>query len=318
MLDARRYRAAAAHLGELLAASTACASARRRCPRTCAARSCSPPRARRTRGVLGEAIGRLLLMPPTISLRHIAVPRVTVAERLAHLRGAAAARALQLRRGRPRRRPHDRRGHAVRAARALQARRGRLGAGGELRRDRGPRPPAQAPAIAAAQAEGRPGERAGGLPAPAHAARGASEAAPTPSRTRPAHAVAALPLAHTIEALLFLSTDPLSVEELAEATQAGEGAVAGRARAARRGIRARAARDQAARARRRLDARERPRQPRRPPGACSAARAPPRSRPPRPRRSRSSPTCSPSRARRSPASAASAPTRPPPRCSSAA
>jgi segregation and condensation protein A len=36
--------------------------------------------------VLGEAIGRLLLMPPTISLRHINVPRVTVAERLDHLR----------------------------------------------------------------------------------------------------------------------------------------------------------------------------------------------------------------------------------------
>ncbi len=37
--------------------------------------------------VLGEAIGRLLSMPPTISLRHIGSPRVTVAERLAHLRG---------------------------------------------------------------------------------------------------------------------------------------------------------------------------------------------------------------------------------------
>jgi segregation and condensation protein B len=33
-------------------------------------------------------------------------------------------------------------------------------------------------------------------------------------------------LARTIEALLFLSTDPLSAAELAEATQAGEGAVA--------------------------------------------------------------------------------------------
>jgi len=32
-------------------------------------------------------------------------------------------------------------------------------------------------------------------------------------------------LARTVEALLFLSTDPLSVSELAEATQAGEGAV---------------------------------------------------------------------------------------------
>ena len=36
--------------------------------------------------VLGEAIGRLLLMPPAISLRHINMPRVTVAERLEHLR----------------------------------------------------------------------------------------------------------------------------------------------------------------------------------------------------------------------------------------
>jgi segregation and condensation protein B len=33
-------------------------------------------------------------------------------------------------------------------------------------------------------------------------------------------------LARTVEALLFLSTDPLSVAELSEATQAGEGAVA--------------------------------------------------------------------------------------------
>jgi segregation and condensation protein A len=37
--------------------------------------------------VLGEAIGRLLQMPPAISLRHIGLPRVTVSERLAHLRG---------------------------------------------------------------------------------------------------------------------------------------------------------------------------------------------------------------------------------------
>jgi segregation and condensation protein A len=36
---------------------------------------------------LGEAIGRLLLSPPAVSVSHIAAPRVTVAERLAHLRG---------------------------------------------------------------------------------------------------------------------------------------------------------------------------------------------------------------------------------------
>ena len=37
--------------------------------------------------MLGQAIGRLLRMPPTISLRHISIQRVTVAERLDHLRG---------------------------------------------------------------------------------------------------------------------------------------------------------------------------------------------------------------------------------------
>ena len=37
--------------------------------------------------VLGQAIGRLLRMPPTINLRHISIQRVTVAERLSHLRG---------------------------------------------------------------------------------------------------------------------------------------------------------------------------------------------------------------------------------------
>jgi segregation and condensation protein B len=49
------------------------------------------------------------------------------------------------------------------------------------------------------------------------------------SETLDAQALAPAPpgleLAHTIEALLFLSNDPLSVEELADATQAGEAAV---------------------------------------------------------------------------------------------
>jgi segregation and condensation protein B len=41
----------------------------------------------------------------------------------------------------------------------------------------------------------------------------------------PAAGAPALPLAHTVEALLFLCNDPVSVAELAEATQAGEQAV---------------------------------------------------------------------------------------------
>jgi segregation and condensation protein A len=86
MLDAKRFRAAAEHLGELLAREH---GVRFRC-------APPPPELRRAivpagegelePALLGQAIGRLLVMPPTISLRHIAVNRVSVAERLAHLR----------------------------------------------------------------------------------------------------------------------------------------------------------------------------------------------------------------------------------------
>jgi segregation and condensation protein A len=86
MLDAQRYRSAAAHLGELLSAEEGVRF--REAP--------LPPRLRRTivplddgsqdAVVLGEAIGRLLQLPPQINLRHMAMPRVSVAERLAHLR----------------------------------------------------------------------------------------------------------------------------------------------------------------------------------------------------------------------------------------
>ena len=87
MLDARRFRAAAAHLRELLAREhgvrfrEAAAAGR-----TCAAPRCPRRRARRSRLRSGAAIGRLLALPPTIDLRHIARPRVSVSERLAHLR----------------------------------------------------------------------------------------------------------------------------------------------------------------------------------------------------------------------------------------
>ena len=74
MLDARRYRAAAAHLGELLAREHGVRFRAAPLPAQPA------PHDRRTPAdgsqdpqVLGEAIGRLLLMPPAISLRHISV-----------------------------------------------------------------------------------------------------------------------------------------------------------------------------------------------------------------------------------------------------
>jgi segregation and condensation protein A len=133
MLEARRYRAAAGHLGELLKREEGVRFREAPLPASLRKTITQPADGSQSPEILGEALGRLLRMPPAISLRHIGTPRISTPAR------AAAARALQLRRGCAGRRPDDGRGHAVRAARAVQARRGRLGAAGELRRDRGPR-----------------------------------------------------------------------------------------------------------------------------------------------------------------------------------
>ncbi len=88
MLDARRYRAAAAHLRELFSLEDGVRFRAAPLPahlrRSVAA---EPEAGSQDAAVLGESIGRLLQMPPAISLRHILVPRVSVAERLLHLRG---------------------------------------------------------------------------------------------------------------------------------------------------------------------------------------------------------------------------------------
>jgi segregation and condensation protein A len=86
MLDARRYRSAATHLGGLLADEHGARFRTAPPPPALRRTILAPQDASHDRQMLGEAIGRLLLMPPTISVRHIAAPRVTVAERLAHLR----------------------------------------------------------------------------------------------------------------------------------------------------------------------------------------------------------------------------------------
>jgi segregation and condensation protein A len=86
MLDARRYRSAAAHLGELLAAEHGVRFRSAPLPEGLRRTIVQPAAGSQDPQVLGEAIGRLLLMPPTVSMRHIAVARVTVAERLVHLR----------------------------------------------------------------------------------------------------------------------------------------------------------------------------------------------------------------------------------------
>jgi segregation and condensation protein A len=88
MLDARRYRSAAGHLQELLAREHG-VRFRQAPPPAHLRRSelLAPAEGSQSPDILGEAIGRLLSMPPQISLRHIGSVRVSVAERLAHLRG---------------------------------------------------------------------------------------------------------------------------------------------------------------------------------------------------------------------------------------
>lgn len=87
MLEARRYRGAAEFLAARLAAEggyryrSAPLPARLRRARE------EPAEASLDPDVLGSALGGLLRMPPIVDTRHILVPRVSVAERLAHLRG---------------------------------------------------------------------------------------------------------------------------------------------------------------------------------------------------------------------------------------
>jgi segregation and condensation protein A len=87
MLEARRYRRAAEHLAERLAAEHG--HRYRSAPLPAALRKAQL--APDAEGVydpaqLGKAVGGLLRMPEPISLKHLSLPRVTVAERLAHLR----------------------------------------------------------------------------------------------------------------------------------------------------------------------------------------------------------------------------------------
>jgi segregation and condensation protein A len=86
MLDARRYRAAAAHLRELLAGEDGVRFRTAPAPASLRRTIVQPEDGSQDPELLGAAIGRMLLMPPAISVRHISVLRVSVAERLAHLR----------------------------------------------------------------------------------------------------------------------------------------------------------------------------------------------------------------------------------------
>jgi segregation and condensation protein A len=88
MLEARRYRAAAEHLGARLAGQHGIRY--RAAPLPSRLRTSTMdelPEGVYDPARLGKAIGELLRHPPQVSLRHLTIPRVSVAERLAHLRG---------------------------------------------------------------------------------------------------------------------------------------------------------------------------------------------------------------------------------------
>jgi segregation and condensation protein A len=87
MLEARRYRQAAEHLAERLAAEHGHRYRSAPLPAWLRKAQLSPDaEAVYDPAQLGKAVGGLLRMPEAISLDHLALPRVTVAERLAHLR----------------------------------------------------------------------------------------------------------------------------------------------------------------------------------------------------------------------------------------
>jgi segregation and condensation protein A len=93
MLDARRYRSASTHLLELFEREAGVRFRKASLPAHLRKSIVPAGEGSQDPALLGEAIGRLLRTPPAISLRHISTQRVTVAERLDHLR-------VLLRRGR--------------------------------------------------------------------------------------------------------------------------------------------------------------------------------------------------------------------------
>jgi segregation and condensation protein A len=86
MLQALRFRGAATHLRELLGAQEGVRFRAAPLPSHLRSTTAEPQEGSHDPALLGEAVGRLLRTPPAIDLRHILVPRVSVAERLAHLR----------------------------------------------------------------------------------------------------------------------------------------------------------------------------------------------------------------------------------------
>jgi segregation and condensation protein A len=86
MLEARRYRSASIHLLELFERGRGVRFRSAPLPAHLRRTIVAPSAGSQDPAVLGEALGRLLRMPPTIDVRHISTQRVTVAERIGRLR----------------------------------------------------------------------------------------------------------------------------------------------------------------------------------------------------------------------------------------
>jgi segregation and condensation protein A len=87
MLDARRYRSASAHLSELLAAEPAVRFREAPLPAHLRRGSLEEVEGQIWQpDALGRAIGGLLALPAKLDFSHISVSRVSVGERVAHLR----------------------------------------------------------------------------------------------------------------------------------------------------------------------------------------------------------------------------------------
>ncbi len=86
LLDAHRYRAAATHLQGTLAAQAGYRFRSAPLPPSLRRASLQDASAVYDPNRLASAIGDLLRLPEPVDVRHIGVPKVTVAERLAHLR----------------------------------------------------------------------------------------------------------------------------------------------------------------------------------------------------------------------------------------
>lgn len=86
LFDAHRFRGAASHLRACLEREHGVRFRQASLPAGLRRTLLAAPAGSEDPQRLGQAIGDLLLMPPQLDLAHVAVPRVPVAERLAHLR----------------------------------------------------------------------------------------------------------------------------------------------------------------------------------------------------------------------------------------